>query len=296
MITYAAAGDAMIAGGHLTPAFVNAIRNAKLRNMELACNQLSIANEDTKRSLEITRELVKEKAIRIVSVHLPFYGDKLWDPSVLDEEVRKDVSARFSQLILNNLDLMAPEATIHASHEPPLEEHPQHIDQFCKTVEEMIPALEAANMSLNVEFLPRTCVGHNVEELEIITRRFDAKHVNINFDVNHIMAAHKDLPAMIQRLAPRIHAFHISDYDGIDELHWHPGQGLIDWPAVMKAIKAIDHDLLLILETTFQLGGRPPHRIADPCFALKQLENDCYFLENCDRIVAEQNAFQVPGN
>lgn len=61
MITYAAAGDAMIAGGHLTPAFVNAIRNAKLRNMELACNQLSIANEDTKRSLEITRELVKEK-------------------------------------------------------------------------------------------------------------------------------------------------------------------------------------------------------------------------------------------
>lgn len=210
--------------------------------------------------------------------------------------MRKDVSARFSQLILNNLDLMAPEATIHASHEPPLEEHPQHIDQFCKTVEEMIPALEAANMSLNVEFLPRTCVGHNVEELEIITRRFDAKHVNINFDVNHIMAAHKDLPAMIQRLAPRIHAFHISDYDGIDELHWHPGQGLIDWPAVMKAIKAIDHDLLLILETTFQLGGRPPHRIADPCFALKQLENDCYFLENCDRIVAEQNAFQVPGN
>lgn len=296
MITYAAAGDAMIASGYFTPALENALRKAKLRNIELACNQFSVACESADASLALMRKLVKEKVIRIASVHLPFYGDKPWDPSTLDEDLRKDTSRRFSRLILDNLDLMAPDATIHASHEPPLEEHPQHIDQFCKTVEEMMPALEAANMSLNVEFLPRTCVGHNVEELEIITRRFDAKHVNINFDVNHIMATYDELPDMIARLAPRIHAFHISDYDGIDELHWHPGQGIIDWPAVMKAIKAIDHDLLVILETTFQLGGRPPHRIADPCFALKQLENDCYFLENCERIVAEQNAFQLSGN
>lgn len=296
MITYAAAGDAMFPGGDLTPAGAEAVRKAKLRNMELACTQLSIDNEEKRLSLQITRELLKEKVINIKSVHLPFYGDKIWDPSALDEEVRKDVSKRFSALILDNLDLMAPEATIHASGEPPLEEHPRHIDQVCKTIEEMIPALETANMSLNVEFLPRTCIGHNVEELEILTSRFDAKHVNINFDVNHIMNRYNELPDMIRRLAPRIHAFHISDYDGIDELHWHPGQGIIDWCAVMKEIKAIDHDVLVILETTYQLGGRPPHHPADPCFGLTQLENDCYYLENCDSIVAAQKAFRIPGN
>ena len=64
----------------------------------------------------------------------------------------------------------------------------------------------------------------------------------------------------------------------------------------MKEIKAIDHDVLVILETTYQLGGRPPHHPADPCFGLTQLENDCYYLENCDSIVAAQKAFRIPGN
>ena len=57
MITYAAAGDAMIASGYFTPALENALRKAKLRNIELACNQFSVAcesvNINTKRINDI---------------------------------------------------------------------------------------------------------------------------------------------------------------------------------------------------------------------------------------------------
>ena len=98
MITYAAAGDAMFPGGDLTPAGAEAVRKAKLRNMELACTQLSIDNEAKRLSLQITRELLKEKVINMKSVHLPFYGDKIWDP-YSDTSRAPDRSARGSSLI-----------------------------------------------------------------------------------------------------------------------------------------------------------------------------------------------------
>jgi len=34
---------------------------------------------------------------------------------------------------------------------------------------------------------------------------------------------------------------HLSDYDGIDEKHWMPGEGVIDWQAFMLALQEIDY-------------------------------------------------------
>ena len=144
-----------------------------------------------------------------------------------------------------------------------------------------------------MEFLPRTCVGNCVEELEQIVSRFDPDQVGICMDVNHVMNRNRELPAIIDRLAPRIRSFHISDYDGIDEAHWLPGQGVIDWPEVMRRIRAIDHDLLLILETGWQVK----HKVRqDPFFSFRQNEKACWYLENCERIQPEMDSFLLPGN
>ena len=185
-------------------------------------------------------------------------------------------------------------SSIHASNEPPLSEHPQRIGQVCKTIEEMLPAARELGFVINVEFLPRTCVGNCAEELREIVSHFDAKQVGICLDVNHIMNRYQELPAMIYLLAPRIRSFHINDYDGIDETHWLPGQGIHNWPELMKHIRAIDHDVLLILETSWQLNSKS--RPIDPLFSLRQNECACWFLENCDRLVPEIEKFQIPGN
>ena len=217
-----------------------------------------------------------------------------WDPSHLDEEQRKEISARFIKLIRDHADLMAPMVTLHASNEPPLEEHPQRIDQVCRTIEEMLPTARELGFVINVEFLPRRCVGNSVEELQRIVSRFDPGQVGICLDVNHIMNRYKELPQMIDELAPRIKSFHIADYDGVDETHWLPGQGIHDWAELMKHIRAIDHDVLLILETTWQL--RRENRQIDPIFSLRQNERACWFLENCERLVPQIEAFRIPGN
>lgn len=295
MISYALSDSAAFSP-YMTPALAEVLRKSKFQNIEVTMLPFVEESEEAIQSRALTRQLLKEGAIRSASVHLPFYGGgKVWDPSVLDEDQRKEIVGRFNRLMRENADVMAPMVTLHASHEPPMEEHPRRIDQVCRSIEEMIPVAEELNFSINVEFLPRTCIGNSVEELKTITSRFDAKHVGICFDVNHIMNRYRELPDMITEVAPRIRSFHISDYDGVDELHWMPGQGIIDWCEVMRRIKAIDHDVLLILETTFQLYGRPNRKV-EPDFAIRQNENVCWFLEHCGTITPAQKEFRIPGN
>ena len=296
MIKYALTAPSTFAP-FITEPVAAALRKSKFRNFETTFTAKYLTDdEETLASAKMTKQLIDEGIIHPVSVHLPFYGIGLsWDPSTPDEDIRKDVAARFVKLIRSYADQMAPMVTLHGSKEPiPPEERKQRIGQLCKSIEEMLPTAEELNFSINVEFLPRTCIGNCVEELQQVVSNFDPKHVGICLDVNHIMDRYRELPDIIDTLAPRIRSFHLSDYDGVDETHWIPGQGIHDWPELMRHIRAIDHDVVLILETTWQLSHAK--RVIDPIFALRQNEKACWFLENCDRLVPEIEKFQIPGN
>ena len=97
-----------------------------------------------------------------------------------------------------------------------------------------------------------------------------------------------------QALFLYINTFHISDYDGVDETHWMPGQGVYDWGEILDCINKIDHDTVLIFETTAQL--KRTDREIDPAFRLRQNERACYFMENFRRLTAEIDNFIIPGN
>ncbi|MBQ9338017.1 MAG: sugar phosphate isomerase/epimerase [Lentisphaeria bacterium] len=295
MITYALTAPSPF-GKYISESVAAAMRKSKFRNFELTFSQYIKDDEQSRTAARLTRQLIDEGIIHPVSVHLPFTGGGIsWDPSTLDEDLRKDVSARQIRMIRDHVDQMAPMVTIHASGEGiPMSEHPQRIGQMCKTIEEMLPIAGELGFVINVEFLPRTCLGNCVEELRQIVSNFDPNQVGVCLDVNHIMNRYRELPAMIDTLAPRIRSFHISDYDGVDETHWLPGQGIHDWPELMRHIRAIDHDVLLILETTCQLTHS--RREIDSIFALRQNERACWFLENCDRLMPEIEQFRIPGN
>jgi len=46
---------------------------------------------------------------------------------------------------------------------------------------------------------------------------------------------------MARTLKEKLFTLHISDYDGVDERHWLPGQGVIDWRAFVAALKDINY-------------------------------------------------------
>lgn len=293
MISYALSTGAF--GLYVTEAVASAIRKSKFRNYETHIVLCANEDEESRSSVQRTRDLIKEGVLRTASVHLPYNGDLYWDPSVADETVRRDVSARLIRLIRENADLMAPMVTLHASYGGiPQEEHPHRLDQTCKTIEELIPTARDLGFVINVEYLPRQCLGNSEAELQQFLTRFDAEDVGICLDVNHIMDKYIELPGMIDRLASRIRSFHICDYDGVDETHWMPGQGIHDWRELMKHIRMIDHDILLILETGYQL--KLPNRPVDPQFAFRQNERAVWFLENCENLVPQIENFRMPGN
>ncbi len=290
MISYAASLSSF--DRYFNEKVFDAFTECNMRKVEVQLWGDEPEHEENNHALELLHKAVAEKVIVPVSAHLPFYGAGLrWDPSALEEDVRKDVVARMSKLMLDNADLLGGNITLHASNEPPLETHARRIIQCRKSLEDFMPIAEKLGVSINLEFLPRTCVGNSEEELEALIDGFPEEYVGICIDVNHIMTRYEDLPKMIKRLSPRLKTMHICDYDGVDEMHWFPWQGIIPWDKVMAAVREVPHDITLISETMYQLGAKVSH-VADPYFAIRQTEKAYWFLEHCDELMRSEEEFR----
>ena len=83
-----------------------------------------------------------------------------------------------------------------------------------------------------------------------------------------------------------------NDYDGVDETHWIPGQGVYDWDEILTCIRQLDKEVLLILETTIQLSRKA--RFVDPYFIIRQNERACFIMENYKRLSLESENFVIP--
>ena len=88
-----------------------------------------------------------------------------------------------------------------------------------------------------VEILPRTCLGRNSGEmLDLLSAD---PRLRACCDTNHLLT--EDLPGFIRRLGDRVETLHVSDYDGKDEKHWLPGEGVLPWPEVLAALAEVGY-------------------------------------------------------
>ena len=53
----------------------------------------------------------------------------------------------------------------------------------------------------------------------------------------------------MEALGEKIVTLHLSDYDFMNERHWLPGDGLIDWRALMQKLDAIGYRGVMMYET-----------------------------------------------
>ena len=79
----------------------------------------------------------------------------------------------------------------------------------------------------------------------------DLGHAHITEGVAHALAA----------MGPRIASVHVHDNHGLKDEHLWPGEGTIDWPATMKALKALPESPALVLELDSKFGE--PHHGLD---------------------------------
>ena len=194
----------------------------------------------------------RDAGVAIHSFHLPFYTEETVDPASLDPDVRRRTAELQKRYIGVAASMGAGIAVVHAGLEPV--EDVERQERLARAKNSMAALAEAAaseGLVLCVEDLPRSCLGNTAEELADIIS-VDPR-MRVCFDVNHLMkGTHAQFLSVV---GPMIAATHISDYDFINERHWLPGEGRIDWRGLYDGLVSVGYDGAFTYEIPF--AGNP---------------------------------------
>ncbi len=179
---------------------------------------------------------LKKKAdkagIKIWSIHLPF--SRTYDVSTTNETDRENMIKECSRLMLLCKPLKPQKFVIHGSSEPiPDSERQIRLENCIISLKLLNLEAKKVNGQLALECLPRTCLGNTGEELLKIVNSV-GNGLGVCFDANHML---KEKPEeFVSKVGKLITTVHISDYDGLDEKHWLPGTGVINWSKVISEL------------------------------------------------------------
>lgn len=173
----------------------------------------------------------QDGGIRVWSVHVP--GGRTIDIS------HREFANRGIELVSGYMDVCArmgvDKVVLHPSYEPiATNDRPQRI----ATAQQSIRALHHPGVRIAVETLPRTCLCNTMAETVALLAPLSGLAYAC-VDANH---CHRDPPEqVIAAVADRLITLHISDDDGLDEKHWYPGKGVLNWNAIIKALEDADY-------------------------------------------------------
>ncbi|MBO5008134.1 MAG: sugar phosphate isomerase/epimerase [Clostridia bacterium] len=175
--------------------------------------------------------------IKLWSFHLPFWPFSEIDLS--NKDICKGTLEYFEELIKKASAIGIDKFTVHPSGEP-IEVPEERIERMKCSRESLAKLAHIAkkyDAVIAVEDLPRSCLGNcSGEIMELIS---DSDDLMVCLDTNHLLFEN---PAdFIRKVGSRIITTHISDCDLINERHWLPGEGKLDWQAILQALKDIDY-------------------------------------------------------
>lgn len=217
-------------------------RNAGIEAMEICVNPEEYSGIDYNAIMEWSKEF----GVDLWSYHLPF------GPS---EEI--DISKRntceytiryYEELIKKATGAGIKRFIVHPSGEPiDDEERSERMKCSKESLFRLATVAQKNDAVIAVEDLPRTCLGKNSDEIAELIGVHEG--LRVCFDTNHLLSEN---PAdFIHKLGDKIITTHISDYDFIDEKHWLPGEGKIDWSSLIKAFDDIKYNGVWLYEISF---------------------------------------------
>ncbi|MDR3050545.1 MAG: sugar phosphate isomerase/epimerase [Oscillospiraceae bacterium] len=108
-----------------------------------------------------------------------------------------------------------------------------------------------------VEPHPYRLINSSASMLRLI-ERVGCDNLGINYDPSHLFPQ-GDMPEWaVHMLRGRLWHTHFSDNDTLTNVHWRPGQGKINWRAVMQALRDIGYDGAINFELEDVPGAPTP--------------------------------------
>ena len=123
----------------------------------------------------------------------------------------------------------------------------QNFLDYTDALRECAEACGKAGVKMSVEPHPGRYLANHDGALRLL------EHVNhqamgINFDPSHTFPMGDYPNITVYRLGKHIIHLHVSDNDGVTNVHWRPGMGKIDWVAMFQALKDIGYDGTVSIE------------------------------------------------
>ena len=215
-------GSSCCFGGQLTSENLPLYKSADIEAVEISFPSVEAMRENT----AVTSGLYKDYGIELWSIHLPF--SRKLDISIFDDEARNFIIETNLALIEEASKCGVKVAVLHPSSEPITDaDRPERLRRSKEAIIMLREQCDKFGMTLAVENLPRTCLCNRSTEMIDLLKDTGA---SIVFDTNHSLVEDnvEFLSALAESGIP-IASLHISDFDGIDERHRLPGEGINKW-------------------------------------------------------------------
>jgi sugar phosphate isomerase/epimerase len=218
---------------HAWPAFLLDEQKQAIRDA-LGANRLAISNVN---------------AFMMHAINDP--RQRYWYPSWIEpdrhyRQIRIDHTRRALTLAR---ELGAPNITTEPGGPVPAgESWSAALKLFVEMIKPVAEHAEKEGVLLLVEPEPGLLIETADQFLEFM-QHLDSPAVGMNFDIGHAFCVGDDPAATIPRLARHIRHFHLEDI-AATRVHHHlvPGEGAIDFAAVLQAIRGIGYDGWITIE------------------------------------------------
>ncbi len=172
------------------------------------------------------------------SSHLPFVPNSKVHMAARDMEIRKHTLEVYGELASMLGDIGVDKFIVHPSGEPITDELREETMQCaCEAFAALAEIAARSGITVAVEDLPRTCLGHtSAEILRIIS---SDERLRVCFDTNHL--TEESNLTFLDNVRDKIITTHISDFDFINERHWLPGEGKLEWVPIYNKLLEIGY-------------------------------------------------------
>lgn len=161
-------------------------------------------------------------------------------------------------------------------------------NQYAASVKELCQYAKTKGLRVLIEPHPYRWVNSAASMLRLI-EHVGEDNLGMNFDPSHLFPS-GDMPEWtIHMMKGRIWHTHFSDNDTLTNVHWRPGQGKINWKAVMKALSDTGYDGTINFELEDVAGAATPGSAASKDHMSDEMEYEIgeakkYITEVCNEL------------
>lgn len=190
----------------------------------------------------------KTHGMTLWSFHLPFMPFDKININCRDRAFRAYSVAYVSEYIKIATDLGIKTIVVHPSAEPNEEHEREELIAYSQdSLVKLADVAAEGGAIIAVENLPRTCLGRDSADIKKLISVDD--RLKVCFDTNHLTC--QSIRDFVLDVGHKIVTTHFSDYDFVDEKHWMPGEGKIDWPELFAALDQVGYQGPIIYEVDF---------------------------------------------